>query len=112
MRRSRRSLQVPRRHSIFIGVEGARERTFARFLEKRCNLQYLPFAPGYPSSAGGGDSVAIVENAVRYLSRRAAKDDYHRRLVLLDEARIEQERNRGRDAVAVARLALQSCRNL
>ena len=48
MRCSRRSLQVPRRHSIFVGVEGASERAFARFLEKCCNRQYLPLHLNIP----------------------------------------------------------------
>ena len=49
--------------------------------------------------AGGGDSVAVVESAARYLSKRT---DYSKQLVLLDNDRIEQDIKAGRNAGSVA----------
>ena len=58
---------------------------------------HLDIRPG-----NGGDSLAVVEEARRYLSRHAASRQYKHALVLLDRDRIDEDRAVGRDAVALA----------
>ena len=50
----------------------------------------------------GGDSVSVVEEAIRHLARHSAKRDIGDRLVLLDRDRIEQDLKAGRGAQAAA----------
>ena len=94
----RRRHSVKPRRAIFIGVEGISDRAFVRFLERCCERKglhlHLDVKP-----AGGGDSVAVVESAVRYISKRP---DYSEQLVLLDNDRIEQDKKAGRNAEVVA----------
>ncbi len=94
----RRSVE-PRR-VIFIGVEGKSDQAFARFLGNCCQEAglhlHLDVKPG-----SGGDSVAVVEEAVRHL-RHSGKSNIRNRLVLLDRDRIKQDLQAGRDAQAVA----------
>jgi hypothetical protein len=94
----RRSIE-PRR-VIFIGVEGKSDQAFARFLGRCCEEAslhlHLDVRPG-----SGDDSVAVVEEAVRYL-RHSGKSNILNRLVLLDRDRIKQDLQAGRDAQAVA----------
>ena len=52
--------------------------------------------------ASGGDSVAVVKNAIRYLSNRSFGKEFIRKFVLLDGDRIQQDKRAGRDAHAVA----------
>ena len=52
--------------------------------------------------ADGGDSVVVVEEAVRYLNRHPGRQDISARLVLLDSDRINQDKQAGRDAQSVA----------
>lgn len=89
---------VERRHVIFIGVEGRSERAFVRFLGKCCERKglrlHLDVKP-----ANGGDSVAVVEAAGRNASRHSRRTQ---RLVILDQDRMERDRQAGRDARAVA----------
>ena len=93
----RRPSVKPRR-AIFIGVEGISDRAFVRFLARCCGRKglhlYLDVKP-----AGGGDSVAVVESSARYMSKRSG---YSEQLVLLDNDRIEQDKNAGRNAEVVA----------
>ena len=94
----RRSVE-PRR-VIFIGVEGKSDQAFARFLGHCCEEAgqhlHLDVRPG-----SGGDSVAVVEEAARYL-RHSGKSNIRNRLVLLDRDRIKQDLQAGRDARVVA----------
>ena len=96
----RRSVE-PRR-VIFIGVEGKSDQAFARFLGHCCEEAgqhlHLEVKPG-----SGGDSVAVVEEAARYL-KRSGKSNIRNRLVLLDRDRIKQDLQAGRrrDARVVA----------
>ena len=94
----RRSVE-PRR-VIFIGVEGKSDQAFARFLGRCCEEAglhlHLDVKPG-----SGGDSVAVVEEAVRHL-RNSGKGNIRNRLVLLDRDRIKQDLQAGRDAQTIA----------
>ena len=94
----RRSVE-PRR-VIFIGVEGKSDQAFARFIGRCCEEAglhlHLDVKPG-----SGGDSVAVVEEAARYL-RHSGKSNIPDRLVLLDRDRIKQDLQAGRDAQMVA----------
>ena len=96
-----RRYRVERRRVIFIGVEGTSDRAFVRFLHDCCDEKglhlHLNVGLGY-----GGDSVVVVEEAVRYLNRHFERRDISDRLVLLDSDRIKQDRQAGRDAQSVA----------
>lgn len=94
----RRPRPVEPRRVIFIGVEGPSDRAFVRFLGRCCDQKRLHLHL-VVKSANGGDSVAVVQTAVRHAQRHQAPVP---RLVLLDEDRIEQDRERHRDAKAVA----------
>ena len=94
----RRRGLVERRRVIFIGVEGQSERAFVRFLGRCCERKELHLHLDV-KSANGGDSVTVVEAGAPYVSRRS---EHSRRLVLLDQDRIERDRKAGRDAWAVA----------
>lgn len=94
----RRPRPVEPRRVIFIGVEGPSDRAFVRFLGRCCDRQrlhlHLEVKP-----AKGGDTVSVVQAAVRHASRHPASVP---KLVLLDEDRIERDMQAGRDAKAVA----------
>ena len=94
----RRSIE-PRR-VICIGVEGKSDQAFVRFLGRCCEEAGLHLHLDVRSGSGG-DSVAVVEEAVRYL-RHSGKSNIRNRLVLLDRDRIKQDLQAGRDAQAVA----------
>ena len=51
----------------------------------------------------GGVSLSVVEEMNRYIRRNGLERELSRRLVLLDQDRIEQDRQTGRDAFAAAR---------
>ena len=97
----RRRRSVEPRRVIFIGVEGESDRALAQFLQRCCESEgrrlHLMIKPG-----SGGDSVSVVEEAIRYLARHSAKRYIGDRLVLLDQDRIEPDLKAGRDAQAVA----------
>ena len=97
----RRGCLISPRRSIFIGVEGPSDRAFVKFLGMWCERKgkhlHLDVKP-----ASGGDSVAVVKYAVRYLSNRSFGKEFIRKFVLLDEDRIQQDKRAGRDAHAVA----------
>ena len=97
----RRRRSVKPRRVIFIGVEGESDRAFAQFLQRCCEEEgrhlHLMVKQG-----GGGDSVTVVEEAGRHLTRHSEKRGIRDKLVLLDRDRIEQDLKAGRDAQAVA----------
>jgi hypothetical protein len=72
----------PQRQRIFLGCEGESERGYgallARLVEhhRKVHLESVPL--------GGGDPLAIVEQAVRQHRRRVARGDYVYRAILLD----------------------------
>ena len=94
----RRRRPVPQRRAIFVRVEGQSELAFVRFLGKCCERQSLHLHVD-ARPANGGDSVAVVEAAARYVRRHPG---HSRKLVLLDEDRLEQDRQAGRDARKLA----------
>ena len=101
MRGGRRRRDVPRRHVIFVGVEGKSDRAFVRFLGLMCDeagLQlHLDVKP-----CGGGDSLAVVQETARQLRRHPDPRGIATRLVLLDTDRMRQDRAAGRDALTAA----------
>lgn len=92
---------VKPRRVIFIGVEGKSDRAFARFLQRCCDQAglhlHLAIKTGH-----GGDSVDVVKETTRHLTKHSDKRDISAKLVLLDSDRIEHDRQAGRDAQAVA----------
>ena len=96
----RRTLIEPRR-VILIGVEGESERAFAQFLQRCCDQAGLHLHLNIRLTRGG-DSVSVVEETGRHLSRQAGRREISGRLVLLDRDRIEEDLRAGRDARAVA----------
>ena len=92
---------VKPRQVIFIGVEGKSDRAFAQFLQRCCDQEglhlHLAIKTGH-----GGDSVDVVKETTRHLTRHSDKRDISATLVLLDSDRIKQDRQAGRDAQAVA----------
>ena len=96
-----RRYRVESRRVIFIGVEGVSDRAFVRFLQNCCDEKALHLHLN-TKPADGGDSVVVVEEAVRYLNRHPGRQDISARLVLLDSDRINQDKQAGRDAQSVA----------
>ena len=98
MRRRRR---VPPRTIIFIGCEGKSERAFVRLLFDICQEAglhlHLDARPG-----NGGDSVSVVQEAVRHLRKHPDRMSIKHSFVLLDRDRIAQDVMAGRDAAAAA----------
>lgn len=92
---------VKPRRVIFIGVEGRSDRAFAQFLRRCCDKEgrhlHVAIKTGH-----GGDSVDVVKETTRHLTRHPDKRDISAKLVLPDGDRIEQDRQAGRDAQAVA----------
>lgn len=103
MRRNarRRSKLVEPRQVIFIGVEGKNDQTFAKFLQFCCDDEGL-YLHLNVSKGNGGDSVAVVEEAARSLTKKLDKREIGHRLVLLDSDRYAQDVQAGRDAQVVA----------
>ncbi len=99
MRGRRRSIQ-PRR-SFFIAGEGRSERAFVGFLQRLCNEAGLHVHLHIKPQDGGG-SVAVIEQAGRWLKRNRSRREYQARLVLLDRDRIEAEPQEGIQAQAAA----------
>lgn len=98
--RSRRR-PVPPRRSFFIAGEGQSERPFARFLQHLCDEADLHVHLDIKPQDGGG-SVAVIEQAGRWLKKNRSGREYQARLVLLDLDRIEAEPQEGIQARAVA----------
>lgn len=98
---------VPRRTPIFIGLEGRSEEAFVKFLQRCCKGEGLHVYLN-TSVAGGGDSLAIVRDAGRYLARSSSPRQFSGKFVLLDADRTEQDRRSRRDPSAAAlRLGLR-----
>ena len=93
----RRPNPVEPRRVIFIGVEGKSDRAFAQFLQFCCDGEGLHLHLNV-KTASGGDSVAVVKEAVRHLTRHLDKRDISHSLVLLDRDRYAQDVQAGRDA--------------
>ena len=98
--RRRRRLVRPRR-SFFIAGEGQSERAFVRFLQHLCDEAGLHVHLDVKPQDGGG-SVAVIEQAGRWLKRNRSGPEYQARLVLLDHDRIEAEPQEGIQAQAAA----------
>ena len=92
---------VELKRAILFGVEGKSERALARFLERCCEEQGLHLSLRI-GPARGGDSVAVVEEAGRYLHRSAWRREVSNKLVLLDLDRVQTDLRAGRDCRAVA----------
>ena len=92
---------VRSRRSFFIASEGQSERAFLRFLQRLCDEARLHVHLDIKPQGGGG-SVAIIEQAGRWLKRNRSRHEYQARLVLLDHDRIEAEPQEGIQARAVA----------
>ena len=105
--RGRRRPVRPRR-SFFIAGEGQSERPFARFLQHLCDEAGLHVHLDIRPQDGGG-SVAVIEQAGRWLKRNRSRREYQARLVLLDLDRIEaepQEKIQARAAAARYKLEI------
>ncbi len=92
---------IQRRQVVFFGVEGKSDRAFVNFLGHVCDDEGLHLHLDVKPD-NGGDSVAVVEEAGRRLSRHPDRRAIRQRLVLLDSDRIETDRKAGRDARATA----------
>lgn len=86
--------RIPRKKRIFIGTEGQSEKSFATWLQRLCDIEgvhiHLDVVVGQ-----GGDSLAVVQHAVRkYRSRdRGFKSAF----VLLDWDRLSEDQRQGRE---------------
>lgn len=89
------------RRVIFIGVEGRNDRAFAQFIQRCCDKEGLHLHVAI-KTGNGGDSVDVVKETNRHLTRHPGKQDISAKLVLLDSDRIKKDRKAGRDAQAVA----------
>lgn len=96
---SRRPVQ--RRRPIFVGVEGKSERAFVRFLQHCCDRSDLHIHLACFVGTGG-DTVAVVQEVHRALTRRSDSREMDDRLVLLDADRVAEDVRSGRDAKAEA----------
>ena len=92
---------VELRRVIFIGVEGKSDRAFVQFLQFCCDREGLHLHLNV-TTGSGGDSVSVVKEAVRHMTRHLDRRDISRSLVLLDRDRHAQDVKAGRDAQAVA----------
>ena len=72
-----------------------------RFLQRLCDEAGLHVHLDVKPQDGGG-SVAVIEQAGRWLERNRSRRDYRARLVLLDRDRIEAEPQEGVKAQAAA----------
>ena len=101
MRGDARRRPVEPRRVIFIGVEGKNDRAFAQFIQFCCNGEGLHLHLNV-TTGSGGDSVTVVREAARHLTRLPGRRNISDRLVLLDRDRYPQDVQAGRDAQAVA----------
>lgn len=97
----RRRHTIEPRRVVFIGCEGESEQAFARFLGHCCDAAGLHLHLDV-KSMHGGDSLAVVKEAGRYLARHPGRRDIDARLVLLDQDRMKDDRRAGRDAERAA----------
>ena len=84
----RRPSVEPRRRVIFIGVEGKSDWAFAQFLQRCCDKEGLHLHLAIKAGTGG-DSVVVVKEAARHLTKHPGKQDINAKLVLLDRDRID-----------------------
>ena len=85
----RRPNPVEPKQVIFIGVEGKSDRAFAQFLQRCCDEECLHLHVDI-ETGHGGDSVVVVQEAARHLTRHPGKQDISAKLVLLDSDRIRK----------------------
>ena len=87
---------VPLRRRIFVGVEGASERSFMTWLQRLCDREELHLHLDV-RVCGGGDSLAVVQFARREYERRSRDyAAYENGFVVLDADRLEQDFASGR----------------
>ncbi len=89
---------VEPRRVIFVGVEGPSDRAFVKFLDTCCKKLGLHLHLDI-KHAHGGDSVVVVKEAARHAVRHPSSVP---RLVLLDDDRIEEDKQNGLDPKAAA----------
>ena len=100
-RPKRGSGRFRRRQAILVGTEGPSERAFVRFVQHCCDESKLEVHLKV-WLGNGGDSLSVVEQMNRYIRMNSSEREFSRRLVLLDQDRIDQDRQTGRDAFAAA----------
>ncbi|MCY4563125.1 MAG: hypothetical protein OXE40_01440 [Gammaproteobacteria bacterium] len=97
----RRSTRIIPKRAIFVGTEGLSERGFAGFVQHCCTNAgirvHLQIKVG-----NGGDSLSVVEDAVRNLRGHSHGREFSSRLVLLDHDRLAQDQQAGRDPTGLA----------
>lgn len=88
---------IPQRERFFVCAEGESERSLAKWLQLLCNEQKLHVHLDI-CVAQGGDSLAVVEFAnFQYQKRRNRFGEYVAGFVLLDNDRLDRDRQSGRD---------------
>ena len=92
---------VEARRVIFIGVEGKSDQAFVQFLQSCCNREGLHLHLKV-ETGNGGDSVTVVKEAARRLTRKLDKREIWHSLVLLDGDRYAQDVQAGRDPQTMA----------
>ncbi len=97
----RRRHSVKPRRPIFVGVEGKSEQAFVKFLQHLCDDNGLSLSLDC-AKGSGGDRVMVVQEAGRSWKKRSGRNQYKDKLVLLDQDRVEEDREAGRDADARA----------
>jgi hypothetical protein len=81
-------IRLPQRERIFIGCEGASERSFVRWLQSEADKlgKIILFDP---MIAGGGDPLAILIESIKHLKiREKSRGPYDARSVILDSDKI------------------------
>ena len=96
--------KIRRREPIFVGTEGASEAQFVYFLRDLCSAENARVHVKVWQGSGG-DSLYVVEQMMRYMTRNERGREYSRKFVLLDEDRMAEDFRAGRDAMAAARRA-------
>lgn len=96
---------VPLRRRIFVGVEGASERSFFAWLSRICEREELHLYLDV-RQRGGGDSLAVVRFACREHERRSRDyGAYESGFIVLDADRLAQDTASGRGPPATSELA-------
>ncbi len=95
------ALNVKPRQRIFVAVEGSWEQSFVKWLSLLCD-QHNAHLHLDVANACGGDPLAIVECAVRDRKLRARKGPYIAAIILLDDDQLDQNQNRGTQALQLA----------
>ena len=92
---------IPQRTRFFVGCEGDSEYSYALFLQRLANRQGL-HVHLHRVNTGGGDPLAMVEEAVSDLRRALQKGKFAGRFMLLDEDRIGADHARDAKMRALA----------